>query len=81
MLRVEEGSLLEGFLMGRDRIRLSHLQFIDDTIFFSASMEDMQNLKLILLDFGNISRLEINLEKNTLYGINIRFDYQVDINA
>ena len=53
MLRAEEGSLLEGFLMGRDRIRLSHLQFIDDTIFFSkASMEDMQNLKLILLDFG-----------------------------
>ena len=81
MLRAEEGSLLEGFLMGRDRIRLSHLQFIDDTIFFSASMEDMQNLKLILLDFGNISRLEINLDKNTLYGINTRFDYQVDINA
>ena len=53
MLRAEEGSRLEGFLMGRDRIRLSHLQFIDDTIFFSkASMEDMQNLKLILLDFG-----------------------------
>ena len=33
-------------------------------------MEDLQNLKLILLVLGCISSLKINLEKRTLFGIN-----------
>ncbi|KAL6348497.1 hypothetical protein AAG906_009957 [Vitis piasezkii] len=42
--------------------RVSHLQFADDTIFFSrASFEELHSLKLILLVFGR-----------TLSGINIR---------
>lgn len=32
-------------------------------------MEDLQNIKLILLVFGHISRLKINLDKSTLTGI------------
>lgn len=60
MLRVEEIGLLKGFLVGRSRIRVTLLQFANDTIFFSrASMEDLQNLKLILLVFWHISRLKI----------------------
>ena len=75
MLRTEESSLLEGFLLSKNRIKVSHLQFIDETIFFvRASMEDLQNLKLILLIFGNILRLKINLDKNTLFGTNISQD-------
>ncbi|RVW83630.1 hypothetical protein CK203_039266 [Vitis vinifera] len=43
----------------------------DDTIFFSkASLEHLQNLKIILLVFGQVSSLKINLEKSTISGIN-----------
>ncbi|RVW33331.1 putative mitochondrial protein [Vitis vinifera] len=35
LLRVEERGILEGFLVGRNRIRVTHLQFADDTLFFA----------------------------------------------
>ena len=64
MLKAKEGGPVEGFLLGRDRIRVSHLQFANNTIFFSrASMEDLKNLKLILLVFGKLLGLKINLGK------------------
>ena len=48
------------------------LQFADDTIlFFEASPKILQNLKLILLVFRQLSRLKINLEKSTLSSINV----------
>ena len=51
---------------------MSHLRFANDTNFFSsATMEDLQNLKLILLVFGYILGLKINLSKSTLFGINM----------
>ena len=57
--------------MGRDRTRVSLLQFANDTIFFSkVSPGHLQNLKLILLVFRQVSKLKINLEKNTLSGVN-----------
>ena len=41
--------------------------------FFSkASMEHLQNLKIILLVFRQVSGLKINLKKNTISGINTR---------
>ena len=67
ILRAEERGDLKGVLVGRDRTRVSHLQFVDDTIFFSrASLEELQALKLILLVFGCLSGLRINLNKSTL---------------
>ena len=73
MIKAEETRLTEGFFVGRDRTRVSLLQFADDTIFFSkASLEHLQNLKIILLVFGQVSRLKINLEKSTISGINTR---------
>ena len=63
LLRVEERNSLEGFRVGRNSIRVSHLQFADDTIFFSnTSEEELQTLKSLLLVFGHISRLKINLD-------------------
>ena len=38
-------------------------------------MEDLQILKLILLVFGQFSRLRINLDKSTIFGINICQDW------
>ena len=73
MIRVEETGIIEGFLVGRDRTRVSLLQFADDTIFFSkASLDLLQNLKIILLVFGQVSSLKINLEKSTISSINTR---------
>ena len=73
MIRAKETRLIEGFFVGRDRTRVSLLQFADDTIFFfKASLDHLQNLKLILLVFGQVSGLKINLEKSTILGINTR---------
>ncbi|RVX07515.1 putative mitochondrial protein [Vitis vinifera] len=50
LLKAEERSLLEGFRVGRNRCRVSHLQFADDTILFaSSSEEELQTLKSLLL--------------------------------
>ena len=40
MLRAKERNLLEGFRVGRNRTRVSHLQFAYDTIFFSNTSEE-----------------------------------------
>ena len=73
MIKAKETRITEGFFVGRDKTIMSLLQFADDTIFFfKASLEHLQNLKLILLVFRQVSRLKINLEKNTISGINTR---------
>ncbi|RVW33074.1 putative ribonuclease H protein [Vitis vinifera] len=70
--KAEERKVLEGFKVGRNRTRVSHLQFADDTIFFSSSREeDMMTLKNVLLVFGHISGLKVNLDKSNIYGINL----------
>ena len=59
MTREEESGLFEGFIVGRDKTRVSILQFANDTIFFSkASLEILHNHKLILLVFEQLSRLK-----------------------
>ena len=40
LLRAEERNSLEAFRVGRNRTRVSHLQFVDDTIFFSSTREE-----------------------------------------
>ncbi|RVW14714.1 LINE-1 retrotransposable element ORF2 protein [Vitis vinifera] len=72
LLRAEERNLLEGFKVGRNRTRVSHLQFADGTIFFSNTKEeDLQTLKSLLLVFGHISGFKVNLDKSNIYGINL----------
>ena len=56
MIRAEERGLFEGFTVGRDGSRVSLLQYADDTIFFAKACPDSkQNLKFILLVFGQLS--------------------------
>ena len=75
VVRAEEKGLIEGFRVGRNRTRVSHLQFVDDTVLFArASLEELISLKLILLVSGRLSRLRMNLNKSTLSGINITID-------
>ena len=40
LLRAEERNSLEGFRVVRNSTRMSHLQFADDTIFFSNTWEE-----------------------------------------
>ena len=62
MLRAGERSLLEGFSVGRNRTRVSYLQFRNDTIFFSrARVEELQTIKIILLVFRQIFGLNSDL--------------------
>ena len=71
IFRAEERGLIKGFLVGRNRTRVSILQFVDDTIFFSkAYMEHLQILKIIILVFRQVSSLKINLEKSSIPSIN-----------
>ena len=75
VVKAEERGLIEGFKVGRNRTRVSHLQFVDDTVLFArASLEELISLKLILLVSGRLSRLRMNLNKSTLSGINITID-------
>ena len=61
---------MDSFIVGKGRIRVSHLQFADATIFFSrACSEELQTLKIILLVFGQISGFKVNLDKSTLSNI------------
>ncbi|KAJ9707044.1 hypothetical protein PVL29_002161 [Vitis rotundifolia] len=79
LLRAEERNLLEGFRVGRNRTRVSHLQFADDTIFFSNTREEeLQTLKSLLLVFGHISGLKVNLNKSNLYRINLDQNHLLD---
>ncbi|RVW12452.1 LINE-1 retrotransposable element ORF2 protein [Vitis vinifera] len=72
LLKAEERNLLEGFRVGRNRCRVSHLQFADDTILFASPREEeVQTLKSLLLVFGQISGLKVNLDKSNLFGINL----------
>ncbi|KAL6331593.1 hypothetical protein AAG906_011533 [Vitis piasezkii] len=76
LLRAEERNVFEGFRVGRNRTRVSHLQFADDTIFFSSTREeDLLTLKSVLLVFGHISGLKVNLDKSNIYGINLGQDH------
>ena len=53
LVRAKEREMLEGFRVGRNRTRVSHLQFANDTSFFSNTRkEDLQTLKSLLLVFG-----------------------------
>ena len=47
MLRAEKRSLLEGFRVGRNGTRVSHLQFADDTIFFSTLVRKICKLSRV----------------------------------
>ncbi|RVW98663.1 hypothetical protein CK203_032244 [Vitis vinifera] len=69
MIRAEETGITEGFLVGRDRTRVSCYSLLMIPIFSKASLDILQNLKIILLVFGQVSGLKINLEKSTISGL------------
>ena len=80
MDKAREANLIEGFEIGRERVKLSHLQFVDDTIFFlSKDEEKLENLFEILNIFGLALGLKINMAKSALVGINVGQEEMVSL--
>ena len=71
MDKAKERNVFRGFVVGRDRVEISHLQFADDTLFFmEADHNNFLNLLQILETFRSFSGLRVNLGTSTLLGIN-----------
>ena len=64
--------MVEYLEVGKDKIKVSHLQFVDDTLFFiKENKNNTRTLYSALKIFCSISRLKINFGKSTLLGINL----------
>ena len=64
--------IVRGVEVGVDKVRVSHLQFADDTILFcDSSLEEVSNFKMILRCFELMSGLRINFHKSLVFGIGV----------
>ena len=67
----KEGDLIEGLVVGKDKVGLSHLQFANVTIIFCPVKEEvLLNFKRILDCFGIMFGLSINFDKLVMIPIN-----------
>ncbi|CAL5358449.1 unnamed protein product [Camellia sinensis] len=69
--RAKQLGLIKGAVVGSD-LRITHLQFADDTILFcEAEWEEILNIKRILRCFEIMSGLQINYHKSVVCGVGI----------
>ncbi|XP_028246783.1 uncharacterized protein LOC114424118 [Glycine soja] len=67
MSQALEKGLYKGFLCGKDKVEISLLQYVDDTIFFGeASMENIRAIKAMMRIFELVLGLKINFAKSGL---------------
>ncbi|GKV30538.1 hypothetical protein SLEP1_g39340 [Rubroshorea leprosula] len=67
-----EKALFEGVQIGRGDLRISHLQFVDDTLLMGKAIEEnIWTTKCIMRAFELVSGLKINYGKSSLIGINV----------
>ncbi|KAL8478393.1 hypothetical protein ACS0TY_030339 [Phlomoides rotata] len=72
MTKAVNSSMFTPAVVGKNRISVSHLQFADDTIFVGkATMENVVFLNRFLSNLEFVSGLRVNLNKNSLYGVNV----------
>ncbi|CAL5427989.1 unnamed protein product [Camellia sinensis] len=70
--RAKEMGLIKGPSVGMSDLRLSYLQFADDTLLFcEAEWAEIVNVKRILRCFEVISKLKINFHKSVVCGVGI----------
>lgn len=68
---VDEG-LFEAAEVGRHKVRVSHLQYADDTIFIGkANTQNVWAIRCILKNFELLSGLKVNYNKCSLMGVNV----------
>ena len=73
MLSFMEEDLFHGYEVGRDNsMRLSHLQFVDDTLIIGQkSWLNVRSIRAVLLILEQMSGLKVNFHKSMLTGINV----------
>ena len=73
-------NMVECMEVGREKVKVSHLQFADDILFFIKENENnIRTLYSTLKIFSGVSRLKINFGKSTLLGINLQEDEVVHL--
>ncbi|XP_071700638.1 uncharacterized protein [Rutidosis leptorrhynchoides] len=64
--------LFKGVEVGADKVLVSHLQYVDDTIFFGEwSRSNALNLRNLLKCFELASGLKVNFQKSCVYGVGV----------
>jgi len=59
-------------------MELSHLQYVDDTLYFGkATIKNIWTLKAMLRDFEMASGLKVNFLKSCLIGVNVESEFMV----
>jgi len=73
MQALVEAQLFKGYRVGREgEVRLTHLQFADDTLILGEkSWLNVRSMRAMLLLFENISGLKVNFHKSMLSGVNV----------
>jgi len=73
MNAVVRANLFRGYGVGQnDEVRLTHLQFADDTIIIGEkSWQNVRTMRALLLLFEGISGLKVNFNKSMLTSVNI----------
>lgn len=69
--RAVESSLFNGFLVGKEKVSISHLQYADDTICFIKNDGSVHKLFVIRKTFCAISGMKINMHKSQILGLNM----------
>jgi hypothetical protein len=78
MRRAVELNLFRPFLLGREEIPISILQYADDTLCIGeACIENLWLLKAMLRGFEMASGLKVNFFKSCLIGINVGDDFMI----
>lgn len=64
--------LFEAVEIGKDKLKVSHLQYADDTIFLGSTIiQNAWAMRRILRNFELLSGLKVNYNKCSLMGVNI----------
>lgn len=72
MNKAIEKVLLEAAEMDKEKIKVSHLQYADDTIFISPTkLGNVWAIRNILRNFAMLSGLQVNFNKSSIMGVNV----------
>lgn len=69
--KATERNLVKCLKVGIENLEVSHLQFVDETIFLENDNNSISNAPAILHVFEQIFGLKFNLGKTLLIGINV----------
>jgi len=67
-----DADMFHGYGVGNGDVRLTHLQYADDTLIFGKkSWLNVRTMREVLLLFEEVSGLKVDFHKSLLAGVNI----------